>query len=83
MVSISISCFTIKIGVRLMSETYEKVTDDILKVISNDINTHIFEISRTELETQLTHLKLDKDKTEFDFNKRIEVLRAKIAILDS
>lgn len=66
-----------------MAEIYEKVTDDILKVTSNDTTIQIFEVSRAEIETQLAHLKLDKDRMEFDSNKKIKVLEAKITILDS
>ena len=65
-----------------MTETYEKINDDTLRVTNNDINIHIFEESRAEIETQLFHLKADKDKMERDFQDKIGILEAKIAILD-
>ena len=65
-----------------MSETYEKIDNNTLKVICNDTNTHIFEGSRAEIQTRLDHLKLDKDGMEIDFQKKIDALEAKIAILD-
>ena len=65
-----------------MSETYEKIDNNILRVTNNDINIHIFEESRAEIETKLFHLKADKDKMERDFQDKIEILASKIAILD-
>lgn len=63
-------------------ETYEKKNENILIVTRNTNSTHIFEESRAEIQTQLEHLELDKIKLETDLEKKIDVLRAKIAILD-
>lgn len=65
-----------------MSETYEKVDKDTLKVTRNDTNIHTFYEGRTEIQTKIDHLKFDKDKMEMDFGNEIEVLEAKLAILD-
>ena len=65
-----------------MLEIYEKINDNTLKVTNNDTNIHIFEESRVEIETKLFHLKADKDKMERDFQDKIKILEAKIAILD-
>ena len=65
-----------------MSETYEKINNDTLKVTRNDTDVRIFEESRAELETELFHLKADKDKMERDFRDKIGILKIKIAILD-
>ena len=59
-----------------MSETYEKVTDEILKVINNDTTIHIFQ-------TKLDHLKLDKSKMELEYKNKIEAEESKLAVLDS
>lgn len=65
-----------------MAETWEKIDENNLRVTNNDTNIHIFEESRAEIETQLFHLKADKDKIERDFQDKIGLLEAKIAILD-
>ena len=65
-----------------MSETYEKIDKDNLKITNNDTTIHIFEGSRAEIETRLFHLKADKDKMERDFHDKIDALEAKLAILD-
>jgi len=65
-----------------MSETYERKDEDTLIVTRNSNSTHIFEESRAEIQTQLDHLKLDKEKMEIDFQKKIDELENKIAVLD-
>lgn len=65
-----------------MSEIYEKIDNNTLRVTNNDTNIHIFEENRAELETLLFHLKADKDKMERDFQDKIGVLESKIAILN-
>lgn len=65
-----------------MTETYEKIDDNTLKVTRNDTAIRIFEESRVEIETRLFHLQVDKDKMEKDFQDKIDILKAKIVILD-
>lgn len=64
-------------------ETWEKIDNDNLRVTRNDNSIHAFDVSRAEIETELFHLKADKDKLERDFQNKINILEAKLAILDS
>lgn len=43
---------------------------------------YVTEKDRNEVETQLFHLKADKDKMGRDFHDKIDILESKIAILD-
>jgi len=65
-----------------MSKTYRKKDKNTLEVTTITNETHITEEGRAELETQLFHLKADKDKMERGFQDRIVVLEAKIEILN-
>lgn len=64
-------------------EIWEKINSNTLKVTNNDTKVNIFEESRSEIETQLFHLKADKDKMEREFQNKIDILDAKIVILDA
>lgn len=64
-----------------MSETYEKIDNNTLKITRNDTNIHIFYEERAEIQTIIDHLKHDKDRMEIDFDVKINALEAKIAIL--
>lgn len=64
-------------------EIWEKINKDNLRVTNNDTTTHIFEVSRAEIGTELFHLKVDKDKMEKNFQDKIDILEAKLVILDS
>lgn len=66
-----------------MSETYEKKDKNTLTVTRNTDETHITEEDRAEIQTQLDHAELDMVKSEADWQKKIDALKAKIALLDS
>ena len=59
-------------------ETYEKIDKDNLKITRDDTAIHIFEESRTEIQTKIDHLELDKAESQ----KQIDWEKAKIALLD-
>lgn len=66
-----------------MSETYVKKNDNTLTVTRTTDETHIVEEDRAEIQTQIDHLKFDKNKAELEYKIKIGVLEAKIVILDS
>jgi len=66
-----------------MADLYEKIDKDTLEVTSNDINIRIHKESRTEIQTKLDHLKLDKSKMELEYKNKIEAEESKLAVLDS
>jgi hypothetical protein len=66
-----------------MSETYEKKDKNTLTVTRTTDETHITEEDRAEIQTQLDHAELDMVKSQADWQKKIDALKAKIAILDS
>ncbi|MCK5608890.1 hypothetical protein KAR91_43860 [Candidatus Pacearchaeota archaeon] len=66
-----------------MAETYKKKDENTLTVTRTTDETHITEENRTEIQTKLDHLELDKTKVEIDFEKKIDSLRNKISILDA
>lgn len=61
-----------------MSVTYEKKDKNTLIVTRTTDETHITEEDRAEIQTEIDHLELDKVELE----KKIDVLKDKIAILD-
>ena len=65
-----------------MSEIYEKKDKDTLIVTKTTAETHIFEEDRAEIQTKLDHLELAKAQEEIDCQKKIDVLKVKIAVLD-
>ena len=66
-----------------MSETYKKKDKDTLMVTRTTDETHIVEEDRAEIQTQLDHLKLETAQSVIDYQMRIDILKAKIAVLDS
>ena len=66
-----------------MSETYKKKNKNTLTVTQTTDETHIVEEDRAEIQTQLDHLELDAAQSIIDFQKKIDILKAKIAILDA
>ena len=64
-------------------ETYKKKNKDTLKVTRTTDETHIVEEDRAEIQTQLDHLELNAAQPVIDFQKRIDILKSKIAILDA
>jgi len=66
-----------------MTETYVKKDKDILTVTNTTNETHITEEDRAEIQIQIDHLELDKAKQLADTQKRIDELKAKIAVLDA
>ena len=62
-----------------MSEIYEKINNNTLKVTRNDNNIHVFEENRAEIQTRIDHWEFDKKELQ----KKIDAEIAKIAILDS
>ena len=61
-----------------MVKTYKKKDKNTLEVIRTINETHITEESRAEIQTKLDHLELDKSELQ----KKIDVLKDKIAVLD-
>ncbi len=66
-----------------MTETYNKKDKDTLTVTRITSETHITEENRAEIQTQIDHLELDKAKQQADIQKKIDELKAKIAVLDA
>lgn len=66
-----------------MAETYKKKDKDTLTVTQTTDETHITEEDRAEIQTLLDHAELDMVKSQADWQKKIDVLKAKIAILDA
>ena len=66
-----------------MTETYKKKDDNTLTVTRTTDETHITEEDRAEIQTQLDHAELDMVKSQADWQKKIDELKAKIAILDA
>ena len=66
-----------------MTETYKKKDEDTLTVTRTTNETRIVEEDRAEIQTQLDHLELDEAQSVIDFQVKIDILKAKIAILDS
>lgn len=66
-----------------MSETYKKKDDNTLTVTRTTDETHITEEDKAEIQTLLDHAELDMVKSQADWQKKIDGLKAKIAILDS
>lgn len=66
-----------------MTETYKKKDDNTLTVTRITDETHITEENRAEIQTQLDHAELDMVKSQTDWQKKIDALKAKITILDS
>lgn len=66
-----------------MSETYKKKDDNTLTVTRITEETHITKEDRAEIQTQLDHTELDMVKSQSDWQKKIDALKAKIAILDA
>lgn len=65
-----------------MTETYKKKDDNTLTVTHITDETHITEEDRAEIQTLLDHAELDMVKSQADWQKKIDELKAKIAILD-
>ena len=66
-----------------MTETYKKKDDNTLMVTRTTDETHITEEGRAEIQTQLDHAELDMTRLVADQQKKIDELKAKIAILDA
>ncbi len=64
-------------------KTYKKKDEDTLEVTRTSDETHITEENRAEIQTQLDHAELDAAQSQIDWQKKIDALKAKIAILDS
>ncbi len=64
-------------------ETYKKKDKNTLRVTRTTDETHITEEDRAEIQTQLDHLELAAAQSVIDFQKRIDILKSKIAILDA
>lgn len=64
-------------------ETYKKKDDNTLTVTRSTDETHITEEDRAEIQTLLDHAELDMVKSQADWQKKIDELKAKIAILDA
>ena len=65
-----------------MPETYTKKDKDTLTVTKITEETHIIEEDRAEIQTKLDHMELDAAQSAIDFQAKINILKAKIAILD-
>lgn len=66
-----------------MTKTYKKKDDNTLTVTRTTDETHITEEDRAEIQTQLDHAELDMVKSQADWQKKVNELKAKIAVLDS
>lgn len=66
-----------------MSETFTKKDDNTLTVTRTTDETHITEENRAEIQTELHHAELGAAQSRVDWQKKIDALKAKIAILDS
>jgi hypothetical protein len=66
-----------------MSETYKKKDDNTLTVTRTTDETHITEEDKAEIQTLLDHAELDMVKSQADWQKKIDALKAKIAVLDA
>ncbi len=66
-----------------MSETYTKKDKDTLTVTRTTDETHITEEDRAEIQTQLDHAELDMIRLVAEQQKKIDGLKAKLAILDA
>jgi hypothetical protein len=65
-----------------MTETYTKKDKDTLTVTTVSAETHIVEEDRAEIQTQLDHMELDAAQSVIDYQAKIDILKAKIAVLD-
>lgn len=65
-----------------MTKTYKKKNDNTLTVTNTTTETHITEEDRAEIQTKIDHLELDKARQLADTQKKIDELKAKIAVLD-
>lgn len=65
-----------------MTETYEKKDNNTLTVTRTTDETHIVEEDRAEIQTLLDHAELDMTRLVADQQKKIDRLKAKIAIFD-
>ncbi len=61
-----------------MPEIYEKKDKDTLTVTRTVDETHVTEEGRAEIQTEIDHFEIDK----VNLQKKIDGLKAKIAILD-
>lgn len=61
-----------------MAETYEKKDKNTLTVTRTVDETHITEEDRAEIQMEIDHFEIDK----VELQKKIDALKAKIAILD-
>jgi len=66
-----------------MSETYKKKNKNTLEVTRITDETHITEEDRAEIQTKLDHLELGAAQSVIDYKTKIDILKAKIAILDA
>ena len=66
-----------------MSETYKKKNKNTLTITLTTDETHITEEDRAEIQTQLDHLELEAAQSVIDYQVKIDILKAKIAILDT
>lgn len=66
-----------------MTETYKKKDDNTLEVTRTTDETHIVEEDRAEIQTLLDHAELDMVKSQADWQKKIDALKVKIAVLDA
>ena len=66
-----------------MTETYKKKDDNTLTVTRTTDETHIIEEDRAEIQTLLDHAEIDMVKSQADWQKKIDELKAKIAVLDA
>ena len=66
-----------------MTETYKKKDENTLTVTRTTDETHITEEDRVEIQTELDHLELDAAQSVIDYQAKIDILKAKIAILDA
>lgn len=66
-----------------MPETYKKKDDNTLTVTRTTDETHITEEDRAEIQTQLDHAEIDMTKLIVDQQRKIDVLKDKIAVLDN
>lgn len=65
-----------------MPEICVKKDDNTLTVTRTVEETHVTEEDRAEIQTQLDHAELGMAKYQLDQQKKIDALKAKIAILD-
>ena len=66
-----------------MSETYKKKDKNTLTVTLTTGETHITEEDRAEIQTQLDHAEIDMSRLVADQQRKIDGLKAKIAIINA